>query len=265
MYKSPKVSVIIPAHNEEQTLTRLIPALEQKVSRSFDITITVVDDHSTDNTSKVADGLGTNVVKVPEGHPKGKGEAIFIGICSSPDADIYVTCDADLTTFTIDHLVQLVAPLTQSNELVMSRAGYSYQTFDRDLESTQRVTRLMARPLLDIFFPALAHLRSPLAGEIAFRSVLLERVRLLSGYSVDVGLLIDTFLTFGRDSILEIDLGPKHHRHHSLELLTNQAKEVATAILLKAQKLSLKDIEALRESPFELPEFRQCRPARSFT
>ncbi len=249
---SPKVSVIIPAHNEELGLLRLIPALMENIP-SLEMTITVVDDHSTDNTAKVADSLGAQVAKVPEEHAQGKGEAIFFGINQAPAADIYVTCDADLRSFTIEDLVMLVNPLIARPELIMSRAGYSYQSSDGTSDSTQRVTRLMAIPLLAIFFPELTRFSSPLAGEIAFRSILIEKVRLLSGFSIDVGLLIDTLLAFGIDSILEIDLGIKAHRHHALEFLTQQAREVATAILLKANKLTLKEIEETRTFPFELP------------
>ncbi len=248
-----RVSVIIPAHNEEQTLSTLIPALTKKSQSHFDMTIMVVDDHSTDDTAKVASSLGAQVAKMPKHYAQGKGEAISFGIHQAPAADIYVTCDADLRSFTVEDLVTLVNPLVERPELIMSRAAYRYQSSDGSSDSTQRVTRLMAKPLLAIFFPELSHLRSPLAGEIAFRSVVIENVRLLSGYSIDVGLLIDAFSVFGIDAIEEIEIGHKVHRHHSLEFLTQQAREVATAILFKADKLTLKEIEETRHFPFELP------------
>ncbi|MDQ6778237.1 MAG: hypothetical protein M3071_18925 [Actinomycetota bacterium] len=45
-----------------------------------------------------------------------------------------------------------------------------------------RVTELTARPLLNLFDPELAAIRQPLAGEIAARRELLERLPFVTGY-----------------------------------------------------------------------------------
>src|SRR4029453_2756682 len=45
-----------------------------------------------------------------------------------------------------------------------------------------RVTELLARPLLNAFWPQLAGLIQPLSGEFAGRRELLERVPFYSGY-----------------------------------------------------------------------------------
>ena len=54
-----------------------------------------------------------------------------------------------------------------------------------------RVTELMARPLLNLHFPALAGFAQPLAGETAARRELLRAVPFAAGYGVEIGLLID--------------------------------------------------------------------------
>ena len=56
-----------------------------------------------------------------------------------------------------------------------------------------RVTELTARPLLNLFYPELAAVQQPLAGEIAARRELLERLPFVTGYGVDIGLLIDAY------------------------------------------------------------------------
>ena len=56
-----------------------------------------------------------------------------------------------------------------------------------------RVTELTARPLLAAFYPELAGVRQPLAGEIAARRELLERMAFCTGYAVEMGLLLDVY------------------------------------------------------------------------
>ena len=54
-----------------------------------------------------------------------------------------------------------------------------------------RVTELTARPLLNALWPELAGFVQPLGGEYAGRRSALEQVPFVSGYGVEVGLLID--------------------------------------------------------------------------
>ena len=54
-----------------------------------------------------------------------------------------------------------------------------------------RVTELVARPLLNLYWPLLAGVIQPLSGEYAARRGLLERLPFPRGYGVEIGLLID--------------------------------------------------------------------------
>ena len=54
-----------------------------------------------------------------------------------------------------------------------------------------RVTELVARPLINLFFPELSGLIQPLAGEYAGRRSLLEQIPFFTGYAVEIGHLID--------------------------------------------------------------------------
>jgi hypothetical protein len=59
--------------------------------------------------------------------------------------------------------------------------------------------------LLRSLFPALADVRQPLAGEIAARRDLLERMAFPCGYAVDVALLIDAWRALGIDGMAQVD------------------------------------------------------------
>ena len=55
-----KLSVVIPARNEEDNLSRLLPSLRDPFFAPHEIL--VVDDHSTDRTAEIARGHGANVI-----------------------------------------------------------------------------------------------------------------------------------------------------------------------------------------------------------
>ncbi len=54
-----------------------------------------------------------------------------------------------------------------------------------------RVTELVARPLINLFYPELSGLIQPLSGEYAGRRSLLETIPFFTGYAVEIGHLID--------------------------------------------------------------------------
>jgi glucosyl-3-phosphoglycerate synthase len=93
---------------------------------------------------------------------------------------------------------------------------------------------LAARPIISLLFPDLVDVRQPLAGESAAPRAVLEKVRLASGYEVEIALLIDVASLFGADSIAQVDLGVRSHRNRPLSELRPQAVEVLRAALERA-------------------------------
>ncbi len=88
MYRGKKISVVIPCYNEEEGIARVIPSLPESVDE-----VIVVDNNSTDNTSKVAKELGAKVVFESR---KGYGAAYKAGL-AAVSGDITVTMDGDGT------------------------------------------------------------------------------------------------------------------------------------------------------------------------
>lgn len=79
-----------------------------------------------------------------------------------------------------------------------------------------RVTELVARPILNLFYPELSGIIQPLSGEYAGRRTALEQVPFFSGYGVETGLLIDLFDKFGLDALSQTDLEVRIHHNQSL-------------------------------------------------
>jgi 4,4'-diaponeurosporenoate glycosyltransferase len=91
---APKISVIVPARNEEDNLSRLLPSLLGQSPAPHEIL--VVDDHSSDRTAEVARGLGADVLAgkdLPDGW-KGKPWACQQGADASR-GDWLLFLDAD--------------------------------------------------------------------------------------------------------------------------------------------------------------------------
>ena len=98
-----RISVIIPAYNEESSIGLVLDALPQEKIHE----IIVVDNCSTDATARVAQEHGARVVKEPR---KGYGSACLKGIDQLDDPDIVVFIDGDFSDFP-EEIVLLIGPI----------------------------------------------------------------------------------------------------------------------------------------------------------
>ena len=97
-----KVSIIVPAHNEEDNLhnllDELIPVLEQH-AETEDFEIILVDDNSADNTPAIIDNFAANDTRIKAVHrtdTPGFGNAIKTGL-KNVSGDIIIPVMADLS------------------------------------------------------------------------------------------------------------------------------------------------------------------------
>ena len=86
----PKVSVIIPAYNEEETVAKVVGVVKKV---SFVDEIIVVNDGSSDNTE--AEALKAGAIVINHSVNKGKGEALNTGYREA-ECDIIAFIDADI-------------------------------------------------------------------------------------------------------------------------------------------------------------------------
>jgi glucosyl-3-phosphoglycerate synthase len=229
------VSVCIPAHNEERTVASVVGCVRRRATAAgggADLVdeIVVVDDSSSDATAEVARRAGA--VVVPAGSSGGKGQAMASGVRATT-GDVVVFLDADVEDFDVHFVSGLVGPLLVRPDLLLVKAFYE-RPIDGAPSGGGRVTELVARPAIDLLFPALAHIRQPLAGETAVRRSVLGALRLDDGYGVELGLLVDVATTFGTSAIAQVDLGRRVHRNRPLEELRPQATDVLRAALARA-------------------------------
>lgn len=89
-----KISIIVPAYNEERTITQCIQSLLKLDYPNYEIIL--IDDGSTDNTYQLANKMKATNLKVIHQENKGKSQALNNGIQNST-GEIIITVDADTT------------------------------------------------------------------------------------------------------------------------------------------------------------------------
>lgn len=104
---SSRISIIIPAFNEESSIGLVLDALPQDKVHE----IIVVNNNSTDDTARVASAHGARVVEEPQ---KGYGSACLKGIDELNAPDIVVFLDGDFSDFP-EEIVELVSPIEKGD------------------------------------------------------------------------------------------------------------------------------------------------------
>lgn len=240
------VSVVIPARNEEATIGAIVATIRQQLVERVRLVdeLIVVDSRSTDSTARVAAAAGAHVVsqdQMTRGLPRleGKGDALFAGLVAA-SGDVVAFVDGDLEDFDARFVTGLVGPL-----LTDQSVGYVKGFYHRGLHHSAgvveadgggRVTELTARPLLNLFWPELSGFVQPLAGEYAGRRTLLEKLPFVSGYGVEIAMLIDLLDLVGLDALAQVDLGERRHRHQSTEALGRMSAQILHTAWVRLQR-----------------------------
>lgn len=208
-----KISVIIPAFNEENNIAEVI----EKVKKCNNVEeIIVVNNLSTDRTAEVASNVGAKVI---ECNTQGKGYAMEEGIKVAKN-EILVFLDADIPSYSEDIVCKLANPILERN------VDFVKSTFDRE---GGRVTELVAKPLLGILFPELPKFSQPLSGMIAGKKEIFENIELEKDYGVDIGILLDVLNM--NYKVEEQMIGSLENKSKDWKSLDKMSTEVMRAIL----------------------------------
>jgi len=191
----------------------------------------VVDDGSTDDTGAIAARAGARVVTGGT-TGGGKGQAMRMAL-DDATGDLVAFVDGDVTNFGPHFVTGLLGPLLTDDGITVVK-GYYERPLHGEPDGGGRVTELMARPVIDLLFPALAGIRQPLAGETAAHRWVFEKCPPADGYAVELALLIDVASHFGVETIAQVDLGVRVHRNRPLSELRPQATDILAAALARS-------------------------------
>ena len=215
-----------------------------------------MDSDSTDDTGAVAAQAGAVVYRTADVAPSvgsftGKGEALWKSLLVTK-GDLLVFIDADLTRWGPHFVSGLIGPLLADEQTQLVKGFYTRVRTESDgSTSTEggRVTELVARPLISLWWPELAGVVQPLAGEWAARRSLMESLNIPVGYGVELATLMDTVSGYGLDAVAQVNLGSRAHRHQANHDLAIMAAE----LLLVAERR--RPDRAAQAGPAELRQF----------
>lgn len=220
-----RVTVIIPARNEENTISKVIEIAKQ--SKLTD-EIIVVNNNSIDNTSIVSENSGAHVVDCFE---IGKGNAMKKGVLSAHN-EIIVFLDADILNY-CNNIVDILALPIINNE-----TDFVKSTFDRVTGGF--VTQIAIKPLLEILYPKLYNFQEPISGMIACKKSILEKLDFEPDYGVDIGIVLDLFNM--NIKMKEVNIGEilnMSHNSKTLEFMNKMSYEIMKTIINKSKQNKL--------------------------
>ncbi|MBW2976952.1 glycosyltransferase [Candidatus Woesearchaeota archaeon] len=231
-----KVTAVFPAYNEGKTIGQVVR--KAKESKLVD-EILVVDGYSTDNTVDEAKKAGAKVVCQYKKKYPGKGIAIKTAR-DEAQGDVLVFFDADVKNFEAWMLEKLVKPILDND--------YDY-TIANFLERKGRVTELVVKPLLKMFFPEVKF-NNPLAGEFALKKKILYDIEVPDDWGIETALTID--VTMKGYKTLEVDFeGAKGHDAKPVEDLVIMSKQILDTFMAKITEYNrvLEGLEKTKKMP----------------
>jgi glucosyl-3-phosphoglycerate synthase len=275
--KRERVTVVLPTREVADTIGRIVDRL-QSLDGLID-QILVIDAASRDRTAEIAASLGAEVHQeselLPEfGQALGKGDAMWRALAVAT-GDVIAYLDSDTRRFSPHFATGMLGPLLCDDDVRFVK-GYFRRPFttpDGEERSRDggRVTELTARPLLSAFYPELAGFVQPLAGEVAARRELFDRIPFATGYAVEASMLLHAReLLDGTEAMAQVDLDVRHNYHQPLPQLGPMAYAVLRVILERLRRegrlsddhappLQTADGQLIQVELIERPPFAQLR------
>jgi glucosyl-3-phosphoglycerate synthase len=251
--RSQRISVCIPTLNEAETIGPIVACIRQQLMERVPLVdeILVIDSGSTDATRDQAAQAGAQVrlsadIAPESGTHLGKGENLWKALhCATGDLICYI--DGDIRNFHAGFVTGLLGPLLSDPSVDYVKAFYERPlSHGDDLHPSGggRVSEILIRPLLSLFYPELSAVLQPLSGEYAARRPLLESLAFPTGYGVEIAHLIDLAAAGKLAHVAQTDLEQRVHRNRSDAELGRMAFALLLVVLRRLErdgKLSLTD------------------------
>ncbi|HEY8960793.1 MAG TPA: glucosyl-3-phosphoglycerate synthase [Luteolibacter sp.] len=226
------VSVCIPTLDEAETIGPIVRSIRETLMDRHALVdeLWVIDSGSTDGTREIAAEAGATVRLASEIHPnetacRGKGENLWKALHVAK-GDLLCFVDGDISNFTPRFVTGLLGPLLTEPAIDYVKAFYERPfAGPRGFHPTGggRVSEILVRPLLSLFYPELTVFLQPLAGEYAARREVFESLAFPAGYGVELAHLVDLARLGILPRSAQVDLDERVHRNRSDEELGRMA------------------------------------------
>ena len=241
--KNLNISLCFPTLNEAQTIGYILDIVKREIYEPGLVDeVVIIDSSSLDNTISIVRSSGFRVMQhkdiLPKyGYFRGKGDALWKSLAVLK-GDIIIWCDSDIMNFKSRFIYGILGPI-----LTDDRVSYVKGFYRRPLKIDSsylkneggRVTEILVRPLLNLFYPSLSWIFQPLSGEYAGRREVLESIPFSTGYGVEVGMLIEVFERFGLKVIAQVNLQRRVHRNQPITSLSRMSFGILQTFLKKLE------------------------------
>lgn len=255
-------SLVLPTLDEAETIGAIVTRARRDLMERHALLdeLLVIDSGSTDATVAVAEAAGARVVQHADVLPRygafrGKGEALWKSLHETT-GDLVAWADTDVRNWHPRMVYGTLGPLITQARLQYVKGYYQRPIVQGGILTEGgggRVTELVARPLLNLFFPELSGLIQPLSGEYAGRRSLLEQLPFFTGYAVEIGHLIDVLERAGLDGLGQVDLERRVHRNQELEGLSRMSFVILQAVMKRLEERRRVRLFAELGSTMKLP------------
>ena len=256
------VSLVLPALNEAETIGTIVSRVRRELIENHPLIdeMLVIDSDSTDNTREIAAGEGARVaihsqVLARYGTNQGKGEALWKSLFET-SGDIVVWADTDVRNWHPRMVYGTIGPLIAEERIQYVKGYYRRPIVEGGVLKEGgggRVTELVARPLINLFYPELSGMIQPLSGEYAGRRSLLETIPFFTSYAVEIGHLIDVADRVGLDGLGQVDLERRIHRNQELPGLSRMSFVILQAVMKRLEERHKTRLFAELGSTMKLP------------
>jgi glucosyl-3-phosphoglycerate synthase len=256
------VSLVLPTLNEEETIGVIVARARRDLMVRHELVdeLLVIDSDSTDRTREVAESEGARVVTHSQVLPAhgtyvGKGEALWKSLYETC-GDIVVWADTDVRNWHPRMVYGTVGPLISDERIQYVKGYYRRPIVEGGVLKEGgggRVTELVARPFINLFFPELSGLIQPLSGEYAGRRSLLETIPFFTSYAVEMGHLIDISERVGLEGLGQVDLERRVHRNQDIEGLSRMSFVIMQAMSKRLEERHKASLFAEAGSTMKLP------------
>src|ERR1700759_3512253 len=240
-------TLVLPTRNTAETIGPILDTVARLNDRTGLIEqVVVVDADSPDGTADIARRHGADVYSenelLPEyGRAHGKGDAMWRSL-SVARGDIVMFADSDSTDFAEPFVYGTLGPLLTNPDVQFSKAAFRRpfsQSGQADgkavVDGGGRVTELMAKPLLNFFYPELTGFVQPLAGGFAGRRELLCGIPFAPGSGVEIAMMVDVLNEAALSAMAQVDLETRQNRPQPLFDLTRMSSAVLRALGRRVQ------------------------------
>ncbi len=212
-----KISVIIPAYNEEKSIGKVVG----DISRELVQHVIVVNNNSTDQTREVAEKTGAIVLNETR---KGYGWACLMGIDKAYelDTDIIVFLDGDYSDYP-DEIIDVVRPILEENMDLVIGSRVLGKREKGSLTPQQVFGNWLATRLMRIFY------RAKFSDLGPFRAIKTESLRKLKMADKTYGWTIEMQIKAAKQKMNFCEVPVKYRKRIGVSKVSGTVKGTVLA------------------------------------